>query len=126
MRWMSSAVVATLAVWPLASRAVTQDSFLVRTAADLVELCSAGEGDPLRVAAIHFCEGYVVGVSQYHQAERAGSGGRPLYCLPNPPPTRDDAIRMFVAWARSNPQYMSERPVDALIRFAATTWPCKR
>jgi hypothetical protein len=78
------------------------------------------------VATIHFCEGYIVGVSQYHAAEYAGSGERPIVCLPNPPPTRDQAVAMFVTWAQSNPQYMSDRPVDALMRFGAATWPCRK
>lgn len=80
----------------------------------------------MQTAAIHFCQGYVVGAYHYYLAERAGSNVPPLACLPNPPPTRDAAIAMFVDWARSNPQYMSELPVDSLMRFAVTTWPCRK
>lgn len=129
MRWTSIVVIAGLAVWPLSARAVTPDNFLLRTTADLVELCSASETDPLRVAAIHFCEGYMVGAGQYHQAEHPAAQAAsdpPLYCMPNPAPSRDEIVRMFVAWARSHPQYMNERPIDSLLRFAAMTWPCRR
>jgi hypothetical protein len=120
------AVIGGLAMWPLTSRAVTQDNFLARTTADLVELCAAPEADPLRVAAVHFCEGYIVGVSQYSQAVSAAPGEPQLFCLPKPPPSRDDAVAMFVTWARRNANYMTERPVDTLMRFAGATWPCKR
>lgn len=119
-------IAALLALWSPASWALTQDNFLVRATSDLVELCSAPPSDQMRVAAIHFCEGFVVGANQYYMAERAGSGSPPLFCLPTPPPTRDEATAMFVSWARNNPQYMSERPVDSLMRFAVATWPCRK
>jgi Rap1a immunity proteins len=125
MRLRLFAVAAAVAIVPLASHAATQDNFLARTTADLVALCSPGQDDPLRVAAIHFCEGYVVGANQYYQADRTPNEGA-MFCLPSPPPSRDDAIAQFVAWARSNTSYMNERPVDGLMRFASATWPCKR
>jgi hypothetical protein len=96
---------------------------IARTAGDLVELCAAPEADPLRIAAIHFCEGFVVGAHAYRQSVLTPGTG---YCLPNPPPMRDQAIAMYVAWARRNPTYLSERPVDNLMRFTDATWPCKR
>lgn len=126
MRRNASIVAAILLLSSPASRALTQDNFLVRATSDLVELCSPPPTDAMRVAALHFCEGFVVGANQYYLAERAGAGAPPLYCLPKPPPSRDDAVAMFVDWARKNPQYMGERPVDSLTRFAATVWPCRQ
>jgi Ssp1 endopeptidase immunity protein Rap1a len=121
------ALAALLVLPPLSSQAVTQDNFLVRTTADLVELCSASGTDEMHTAAIHFCQGYFVGADHYYLAERRGSSrAPPLICLSNPPPTRDQAIHMFVDWARTNPQFMSELPVDSVMRFAATTWPCRK
>lgn len=125
-RWRTAIFVAILGLWPTASGAATEDNFNVRTSADLVALCSSPSSDEMHVAALHFCEGYVVGAAQYHNAQHAGSGTTPMYCLPNPPPSREAAIAMFVSWAQSNPQYMSERAVDSFIRFAAATWPCRK
>jgi len=31
---------------------------------------------------------------------------------------------MFVGWAKQNSQYLGERPVDSLMRFATAQWPC--
>jgi hypothetical protein len=45
---------------------------------------------------------------------------------PEPPPTRAEAIQMFVAWTQENPQYLNERPVDSMFRFFATKFPCRR
>jgi hypothetical protein len=120
------AVIGGLAAWPLTCQAVTQDNFLARTTADLVALCSVGDTDPLRVQAVYFCEGYVAGANHFYQSEQGSPGTPQLYCLPNPPPSRTDAIELFVAWARNNAAYMNERPVDTLMRFAGATWPCKR
>ena len=61
-------------------------------------------------------------------SDLAAKGAEPVgYLLTTAlPPTRDEATAMFVNWARKNPQYMSERPVDSLMRFAAATWPCRK
>lgn len=115
---------AILALWPVVAGAVTQDNFLVRTTDDLVQLCSPGASDDLRIQAIHFCEGFVVGADQYYVAERAGTNAPRLFCAPTPSPSRDEVVRMFVDWARANPQYSSDRPADLLVRFGAATWPC--
>ena len=126
MRRTALAVAVMLAACPVAARAATADDFLVRTTRDLVDLCSVDNSDPMHVAAIHFCQGFVVGAYQYYQAERAGPGKPALVCYPPSGPTRDEAIRMFVDWARKNPAYMSERPVDSLFRFGASMWPCAK
>jgi hypothetical protein len=129
MRWTSWLMAAALAALPIgalptAANAVTQDDFLARTTTDLVNLCDPPSADPMRVAALHFCEGFMVGAYQYHQAERAGPKGQRLFCLPSAGVTRDQAVRLFITWAKDNPQYMQEPPVQSLSRFAAATWPC--
>jgi hypothetical protein len=49
---------------------------------------------------------------------------KPMFCLPEPQPTRQQAVQMFVAWAKQNSQYLGERPVDSLMRFVTGQWPC--
>jgi len=75
--------------------------------------------------AIHFCEGYLVGAYAYYDEENNGPKGQPMVCFPNPPPSRDAAVAMFVEWAKAHPQYMDERPVDTEFRFLMEKWPCK-
>jgi len=109
-----------------AAAAVNQGDFMAKNTGEIVALCSAAQSDPLYQAAVHFCEGYLVGAYQYYAIERAAGNKRPLFCLPDPAPSRDEGVRMFVSWARANPEYMSESGVDSLFRFLATTWPCAR
>lgn len=106
--------------------AATDESFQVRSTQDLVDLCGVQRGDPLASQSIHFCEGYLVGIYHYHQALTSGRGQAPVFCPAANVPTRDEAVAMFVAWGRSHPQHMAERPVDGVFRWAVETWPCRR
>lgn len=113
-------------LWPPQSRAVMDDSFLVRNALDIVTLCSVAKEDPLHTAAANFCHGYVVGAYHYYRAMTTGQDPdrQPLFCLPDPQPSRDEAIRAFVAWAHAAPQYNNEPAVETLFKFAIERWPC--
>lgn len=110
---------------PALVSAVTEEDFRARTTRNLLDLCTAPAGDPRREEAIHFCHGYLVGAYHYHVAETSGPGGRPLVCFPNPPPTRNEAIAMFIDWAQAHPQYMDDPPVETEFRFLIEKWPCK-
>jgi hypothetical protein len=106
------------------SAGVTRDNFLDNTTQDLVTLCTVADDDPLRLAAIGFCHGYIVGVWHFHEQLARGKKHQRIACLPDPPPSRSEAIAMFVEWAKANPQYMGEPPVETLFRFAAAEFPC--
>lgn len=124
---MRKVVIAALAavLLPLQSHAaVSADSFELRNAADLVDLCAIPEGDGMAEASLGFCYGFLSGAASYHRALVAGKNPRPLFCPPQPAVSRAEAAKLFVAWSRTNPQHMSEAPVDALVRFAVATWPC--
>ena len=66
---------------------VTRDNFLDNTTQDLVTLCTAADDDPLRLAAIGFCHGYVVGVWHFHEQLARGkkhqriAAGKRDHCL---------------------------------------------
>jgi hypothetical protein len=126
MRHKALTLLLLLALIPLFAGAVTRENFLLRHTQDLVELCTAPDGDPLRDAAIGFCHGYGLGAVHYYLAQHAGPESRPFVCLPNPPPSRVEGVQMFLAWARSHPQYMTEPAVESIFRFMKETWPCKR
>ena len=96
-----------------------------RSVADLAMLCNAGLQDPSRPDALGYCNGFIVGVGQFHASLTAAGGAqRPIFCVPNPQPTLNQAAAAFVTWTRANPQHASERAVDGLMRFAAETYPC--
>jgi hypothetical protein len=106
--------------------AVTKEDFVAKTTRNLVNLCTVSADDPLHREAIHFCEGYLVGAYHFHISESAGPGGVRLVCFPKPPPSRDQAVSMFVEWVRAHPQYMNESPVETEFRFLIEKWPCKK
>ena len=130
MRGILTAVL-TVAAGTSAGQAAAQqplaaENFQARTTGDLLTLCAPAPNDPLAVQAIHFCHGYLVGAFAYYSASVAGRDDAKRVCLPQPPPSRDAGVAHFVSWARANPQYLQERPVETEFRFLETTWPCRR
>ena len=117
-------LVVTLAAGPASAAGI--ENFSVRTAADLVALCSADPASDTYTAAIHFCQGFGVGAYQYYLAQTGEDPSSQYVCLPNPPPTRNEAMAAFVAWANAHPEYMDNSPVDAIFRYLGETYPCKR
>lgn len=125
MRKIISTVLVAAALLPLlAYGAASRESFTLRSAQDLADLCAVPADDPMVEAAHGFCYGFLSGVGGYHRAITAGGREHPLFCLPAQPVSRVDAARMFVDWGQSHPQYLAEPAVDALVRFAVDTWPC--
>ncbi len=109
-----------------AGAAVTEEDFVAGTTQNLMNLCTASVDDPLYHQAVNFCHGYLVGAFQYYAAAAAGPDGVKLVCFPEQPPTRNQAIGMFIDWAKVHPQYMQERPVETEFRFLMETWPCAK
>ena len=109
-----------------ASAQVTRENFVLRTTGDFVALCGVSRDDPNAIAAIHFCEGYLVGLD--HFAEVTGRPFRgSLYCPPaDLKMSRDQVVATVVAWHRKNPGPAAEAPFDGIVRWAAATWPCKK
>lgn len=123
---LATAVAATLllAVRP-GSAQVAEQNFRSGRTSDLVTLCGASPQEALGQAAIAYCQGFFVAAGQYHNALTAEGGvQRPIFCLPNPSPSFDQARASFVAWARSNPQVAGERAIDGLSRFVSEAYPC--
>lgn len=106
------------------SRATTEEQFRLRTGADLVALCSTRADDPLYGAAIHMCHGFGAGTYQTIQAMTRHEKLEPLFCPPDPPVLRNEAVQMFVEWAKQNPQHMGEPPVEVVGRFLIQKFPC--
>ena len=105
--------------------AVTEKDFQAETTQDLLNLCTASADDPLYHQAVNFCHGYLVGAYQYYDAVSSGPKGIDLVCFSNPEPSRNEAIGMFIEWAKVHPQYWGEKPVETEFRFLMEKWPCK-
>lgn len=100
-------------------------AFEARTTRDLAALCGASPQSPEHAVATAFCHGFLQGAGQYHAAiTQPGAGRTPLFCAPNPPPSRAQVAEAFVAWTRANPAFAGESAVDGLSRWASTAYPC--
>ena len=109
----------------LASAATDQQDFIVDSTDDIVDLCTTSPNDPLYTAAIHFCQGYLVGAYAYYDALASGPEGVRLVCFPDPAPSRNAVIDMYIKWAKAHPEHMKEIPVETLFMFLTEKWPCK-
>lgn len=116
------------ALWLIAAstsvRAATTDNFMIRSTADLVALCETQPNQENYVAAVHFCQGFASGAYQYYLAVAQQSPSSRYVCPPDPPPSRNQAIAGFVAWAHANSSAMSEPAVESMFRYLGTTYPC--
>ncbi len=106
-----------------ARAAVSEADFQMKTASDLVDLCTVQQGDRLAPEAVSFCQGFAVGAYQT-LAEQQAAMSHKLFCISEPTPSRNQAIANFVAWAKANPSVMSERPADAILHYLIQRYPC--
>lgn len=113
------------AAQPAAPSPISAQTFTSGTTGDLGRLCGATAQDPAYLAAIHFCHGMMIGVGQMHRLFSGGaSRPTPIFCLPDPSPTIDQAAAAFAAWAAASPQEAGTPAAVGLLRFANTTYPC--
>jgi Rap1a immunity proteins len=109
-----------------ARAAVTEDDFLLRNTGDLVDVCTATQADPMYTAAVNFCQGFGVGVFRVLQEEDMARRSRHLFCLPNPPPTRNEGLAAFVQWAKADASRMSQPAADGIAAFLADQYKCPK
>jgi len=124
-RQLASVLLGFLLLLPVVANAVTEQDFQVKDTQSLIKLCTAPQGDPLYDEAIHFCHGYLVGAFHYDRVIHATPDSKPLFCIPDPVPSRNETINNFIYWVKSHPQYLNEVPVETEFRFLTETWPCK-
>jgi hypothetical protein len=104
--------------------AVEADNFRATTTGDLVVLCSAHPAAPNYTAAIHFCHGFTSGAYAYYALLAAAVPDARFVCVPDPAPSRSEAIDGFIDWARRNPDFTTSHPVDSIFRYLAEQYPC--
>lgn len=103
------------------SQAAQEADFRLETAGNLAALCAA----PDDLAAIHMCQGYLVGVNQMHDAVGAALDKR-VYCLPDDGSvSRNTAARDFAAWIAATPAAAGMSAHDGLLEWARNTYPCQ-
>lgn len=104
---------------------LTAQSFSGGTTADLATLCGATGNEPVAIAAVAYCHGFLAGVGQLHTALTGASGPlRSPYCVPDPRPSISQVAANFVAWSRANPQHAGDSAAVGLTRFAHVQYPC--
>jgi hypothetical protein len=109
---------------PVAPYAATEANFGATTTGDLIELCTATPDNAIGTAAVNFCEGFAQGAVLVEMQNQAAFRGPKLFCLPNPPPSRTEALSEFVAWVRASPDRLAQSSTDGLFRFLSDRYPC--
>ncbi len=107
-----------------AAQAAAPDHYGLTNAAALAHVCAPQAAQADAVAAAAFCHGVLAGAYGYFEASTPAADR--FVCAPNPPPTRTQVASGFVDWMKSHPQYNNDKAIDALFRFAAEAYPCKR
>ena len=120
-RWTAAAALVLLLTG--APHAATEANFGPATTGDLVELCAATPDNGIGTAAVNFCEGFAQGAVLVEMQNMAAFRGPKLFCMPNPPPTRNQALSEFVNWARASPDRMATTSTDGLFRFLSERYP---
>jgi hypothetical protein len=108
-----------------ASDGYTLDDYELRTAADLVDVCTTDPGNPHHEIAQGFCFGFFEGGAAYHQALKDVQWYDDLLCDP-PGVTRSQAVDVFVQYMKVNPQHSKEPSIDAIFRALIDKWPCEK
>jgi hypothetical protein len=109
---------------PVAPRAATEANFGARTTGDLVELCTATPDNAIGTAAVNFCEGFAQGAVLVEMQNQAAFRGPKLFCMPNPPPSRNETLGEFVGWAHASQDRLAQSSTDGLFRFLSERYPC--
>jgi hypothetical protein len=123
---MRHLIFAALLAAPAFTAAATEErDFVLDTAGDLADLCATPTDSPLYMAAIHMCQGYLMGVHHFHTA-LAAELGEDIYC---PPPaaqaqSRNEITGAFVDWVAAHRDIRSREALDGLLSWAAAAYPC--
>ncbi len=101
------------------------NDYQVRTAQDLLNICTVDSYHTDYNEARSFCYGYLEGGRAYHDGLVVLEDYVPIVCPP-PNATRQDAAGVFVAFATANPQHMEKPTMQMVVRALAEKWPCKK
>lgn len=108
----------------LSAHAAEPQHYALKTAGDLARLCGTPAAEKEAATALAFCHGVLAGAYGYFTT--ATPAADRFVCPPNPAPTRTQVANGFVAWLKARPQFNNDGAIDALFRYAAEAFPCKR
>lgn len=99
------------------------DDYTLNSAKDLYDLCTLPASHPDHAVAQAFCVGFFEGGIRLHDTLAKADDFPEIACAPDTA-TRKEVVDVFVAFAKANPQYHSEAPMDAVFRAVVNKWPC--
>lgn len=105
-------------------QAAANEQYRLQSAADLARVCSMPASDGNHVTAVAFCHGVLAGAWGYFSSTTPAADR--FVCPPATAATRAQVASGFVAWVKARPQYNNDGAIDALFRYAAEAYPCKR
>jgi hypothetical protein len=100
------------------------ESFKLNNAEALVTACTVPADRPLYQTAEGFCLGYMTGAMQLYRAAAASPNVKNFVC-PGHVVSRAEMRDVFLEWAATNPQRLSEPAIDSLLRAAVAKFPCE-
>ena len=99
------------------------DDFRLRSAQDLVDVCTLEPSHEHHAVAMAFCYGFFEGATHYDNALGESEMHPDLVCEPEGI-TRSEAVTAVTDYLTANPQYAAEPPIDAAFRALMDKWPC--
>jgi hypothetical protein len=124
--WAVAAAAMLMALPPGGGYAATEANFVAKTTGDVAALCDPKADSPLDNAGINFCEGFTQGVVLTQQEHQAAPNAKKFFCLPDPVPSRNEAMAGFVTWANASPDRLAMPAVDGLISYLGERYPCPK
>ncbi len=100
------------------------DDFQLQDTKSLLDICTLEESHESYWEAASFCFGFFQGGVHYHRALADGQKFAPIAC-PTDEVTLRQLVSVFVSYARANPIYQDEPPMDTVFRAVADQWPCE-
>ncbi|MEP5766353.1 MAG: Rap1a/Tai family immunity protein [Halieaceae bacterium] len=125
--WLGSLLLSAAALLALNAQAgdYSLEDFNLNTAEDLLDVCTVKASHADHAVATAFCYGFFEGAHHYDDAIENTTAYVDIVCSPDGT-TRTEAVAVFVAYLGANPQYGSEKPVDAAFRALSSKWPCSK
>lgn len=121
---MKVAVLTAGLLLAVSAQAAPAEHYRLSNAADLARICATSAAEAEQATALAFCHGVLAGAYGYFMSSTPAADR--FVCPPTPAVTRTQVANGFVAWMKTRPQYNNDGAVDALFRFAAEAYPCKR
>ena len=109
----------------LSSEGYSIEDFKLRSASDLVDVCTIETSHPDHAIATAFCYGFFEGAARYDEAISSTEWYVDIVCTPADA-NRSQAVAVFVEHLGANPQYASDTPIDAVFRALSAQWPCSK